>query len=832
VKTSLPLALLAALALAGNFAVAQPEAASNEPLVDRVRKSIDKGVSYLNKCKNAQGTWEQSAGNLGVEHAGGPTALALLALLNAGVKAEELGNSLTYLRKIDNPTNYVRALQTMVFIEADQLQDNERIYNNVKHLVDHAIRDNNGNLVGWGYDRNNLSSRADNSNTQYALLALWVAQQKKVDIQALWKARENGVDKDKKFDFEKKFWEQVRDFYTRTLGVDGGWGYAPDGDGGGFARGTSLTMTSAALCGLLMAQMELGAGREKLDPVAICGIYEENKALAKGFSWIYSPPPQGKDQFSITLPGRTFYNLYGLERLGRLSAMRFVGPHDWYREGCAWLVDKQQKTGAWSAAGNWDEYPVISTSFALLFLSKGRTPVLISKLVHGPWLRQNTDQDWNRRRNDLRHLVDFASTTVFNKMPLSWQNIDIVRAAQRRDGLDAAEQLREATSDMLQSPILYLTGHESPLRRLGALEEDLLKKYVENGGFILAVACCGDKNFDKGFHELCQKLWPENELTDLPLDDPIWNMHFEVKPGSFGLKGIQLGCKTVVVYSPQNLCGYWEINRRKDGGGDGETAFRLGANIIAYATGLVPPPVKLTSVPVAGTAKEDPLASERGYFKVGQLISKVGEEADWKPAPEAMSKLMLYLRETVGLDVVLKTANVPITHKDLSDFKFLYMHGRKDFKFTPQQLERLRINLKTGGLLLADACCGKEAFDKAFRRFIVDLFPNDAFPPGKAPRLEDIPPQDVLFSKELNGEALTDANIQCRVKRKEKLQPMRPALEGVKIGPPGRERWVVIYSKYDIGCALAKHQSADCVGYSYESAQRLGRAAVLYQFRP
>ena len=67
------------------------------------------------------------------------------------------------------------------------------------------------------------------------------------------------------------------------------------------------------------------------------------------------------------------------------------------------------------------------------------------------------------------------------------------------------------------------------------------------------------------------------------------------------------------------------------------------------------------------------------------------------------------------------------------------------------------------------------------------------------------------------------AKLQKRVD-----EPIRPALEGVKI----EGRWAVIYSKYDIGCALERHQSADCLGYTYESALRLGQAAVLYQLRP
>ncbi len=41
-----------------------------------------------------------------------------------------------------------------------------------------------------------------------------------------------------------------------------------------------------------------------------------------------------------------------------------------------------------------------------------------------------------------------------------------------------------------------------------------------------------------------------------------------------------------------------------------------------------------------------------------------------------------------------------------------------------------------------------------------------------------------------------------------------PSLEGVKI----RDRWVILYSKYDIGCALERHQSLDCLGYHPESA--------------
>jgi hypothetical protein len=156
------------------------------------------------------------------------------------------------------------------------------------------------------------------------------------------------------------------------------------------------------------------------------------------------------------------------------------------------------------------------------------------------------------------------------------------------------------------------------------------------------------------------------------------------------------------------------------------------------------------------------------------------------------------------------------------------MHGRKDFRFTPEQLKHLQFNLKNGGLLLADACCGKEAFDKAFRQFILDLFPAAAFPDEKEGRLVPIPADDVLYSADVNGEQLGTDKIQLRLRRGEAPQPSAPRLEGVKI----KGRWVVIYSPYDIGCALENHQAADCIGYTHDSALKLGRAAVLYQLRP
>jgi hypothetical protein len=792
------LTALAAVGLRGGRA----DEPKREPLVEQVRKAIEEGVRYLKQNQRPGGGWDE--GGAAVNHPGGPTCLALLALLNAGVPAIDpaIENGLRRIRRLEKPTTYVRALQTMVYVEAGLAEDKGRVQANVDHLIKIRLPGGGKPLEGWSYDYpSNPGTRADNSNTQYALLGLYMGRVGGAKI-------------------DRKVWEEIRDFYIRTQNDDGGWGYTTEGRGAFVNPTSTLTMTTAGLSGLLISGMELNEGREKIraDGTAEnCGVYKENEPVKRALSWISSPRI---DRFQFELPQRTFYNIYGIERAGRLSGERFFHAHDWYREGCQFLVKHKRpdaKGGCyWSEGGAWDSWPNVSTSFALLFLSKGRTPILISKLVHG-LPRATNDGDWNNDRNDCRNLVDFASKEVFEPpLPLAWQTFNILRAVENRPGAVLTQEDRlEITSDLLQSPIIYFNGHKSPLHRFTGEEKELLKQYVENGGFILAEACCGRKEFDRGFHELCARLWEENPLEYLPADHPVWESCFKIPPGSVKLKGIQMGCKTVLIYSPQDLSCQWESNDRD---GRARQAFRIGANIIAYATGKEPPRPRLTKAEVVNL-KDDLRVVPRGFLKVAQLQ----HEGDWQPAPRAMGNLMAYLRDHADLNVVLKTEKLRLLkiEKSLVDFKFVYMHGRKEFRQPADaDMSPLRFNLENGGLLFADACCGSKAFDKAFREFVKQLLPRH--------KLEPIPVTDELFSKELNGDALTDHNIRCRRERNGPYRHMAPALEGVKVNG----RWVVIYSRYDIGCALERHQSSDCLGYDPESALRLAGAAVLYTLRP
>ena len=75
----------------------------------------------------------------------------------------------------------------------------------------------------------------------------------------------------------------------------------------------------------------------------------------------------------------------------------------------------------------------------MLFLAKGRRPVVAAKLKHQP------KEDWNHHRKDLANVVTYAEKCW--KRDLTWQIIDA----------DAAK-----TEDLLEAPVLYICGEEAP----------------------------------------------------------------------------------------------------------------------------------------------------------------------------------------------------------------------------------------------------------------------------------------------------------------------------------------------------------------------------------
>ena len=357
-------------------------------------------------------------------------------------------------------------------------------------------------------------------------------------------------------------WALARAYWEKFQRRDGGWGYHA-----GDMLSTS-SMTCAGVSSLVITGSRRFQGSEYLQGAAIhnCGQGASSLSLNNGINWLANNFSVGQN-FPMGQQWKLYY-LYGLERAGRLAGIRFFGQHDWYRLGAEELVRTQDRLGGfWRGA---TEQPTVATSFALLFLAKGRAPVLINKLRHNP------RADWNHDPDDVRNLVAVVSRDWKNL--LTWQIVDPAVAN---------------VADLLQAPILFFNGHLAC--DFNAQARQNLRDYVEQGGFIFADACCHSREFDDGFKQLMKQIFPEPEYRLKPLSDdhPVWRAKHLLTPGAYPLWGMEHGCRTVVIYSPKDLSCYWNQAERVPDNSAVILATRVGQNVVDYATGRELPADKL-----------------------------------------------------------------------------------------------------------------------------------------------------------------------------------------------------------------------------------------------
>jgi hypothetical protein len=736
-----------------------------------VERAIEGGVRFLRARQQPDGSWP---GDEGV------TELATLALLTAGVPGDDpdLARALALIRRwspdliAKGHRTYAVALHAMVLAAADPKADRDLIARDAAWLVHAELLANpiagagrpriivpGGYRSGsWTYNeaRGGVGI-GDNSNTQYALLGLNAAAEAGIPIPA-------------------EVWRTARLHWLACQQFDGGWGYHFG------VRQSTASMTTAGISSLIITGSRLFRGTEVLSGTEIrqCGGEVLEIPLQRGVDWLAS---HFSVQTNVGSGQHKLYYLYGLERAGRLAGLRYFGVNDWYRAGAEELVQMQNRAaGAWHDSGGQE----VSTSFALLFLAKGRAPVLINKLRHGP------GGDWNNDADDIRNLVGIVARDW--KHLVTWQVVDSQVATPL---------------DLLQAPIAYFNGHQAP--EFDERGKRNLRDFVEQGGFILAEACCGRSEFNHRFHALVKEVFPEPgcELHRLGPEHAIWRIRYPIDPGRHILWGIEIGCRTVVVYSPQDLSCYWNQAENQPVHPAVVEAIQLGQNIVDYATGRDLPDDKLAVHEIKDFPADTP---PRGALR----IAKLKHAGEWDVAPRAIPNLMDALRRPpLNFDVVISQRALSPGDPSLVNYPLVYLHGRAAFDLSAD-LAILRRHLEPGGgVIFADAACGSPAFDAAFRRFVADLLPGKPLVP--IPHDDEIYTQKVGF--DLSGVQYSPAAGGHRD---------FPALEGVKLDG----HWAVIYSKYDLGCALDHHQPPECRGYTHESALRIAANIVTYATLP
>ncbi|MEZ6131346.1 MAG: DUF4159 domain-containing protein [Planctomycetaceae bacterium] len=787
--------LSAVVCLSSVHAVAFDEPAMTDAeLRIRVNQALRDGTDWLKRNQGGNGSWGAGANALS-EYSVGLTSLAVLALINCDepVDSEPVQRGLDYLRSRspDQPVFvYEASLYIMALCAAEELDKDRARIGRMARLLERTQCTTGSGKGLWGYKLIGRGPKPgqngeDRSNGQFAVLALRDAAYAGIEI-------------------DRKVWQLIHDHWTESQQPDGGWGY---NESQPQARG-SLTAAGLSTLAITNRMLQDDTDVDNDGRPDCCAPQPPPQAFDKGRAWL-------TQRFTVFAnpqwPAHHYYYLYGLERAARLGHVRFFGKHDWYREGAHYLQKAQGGDGSWNERQH--STPVLATSFALLFLSKGLSRVVVNKLDYtSTTAGENPDGDWNRHPLDVSNLIEKIDGLKGWPPRLTSQVLTLNRLEEPT-----------AVSDMNQAPILFISGKEP----LPFTDQHLrwLREYIDEGGFIFASANCDSKEFDKSFRDLIDRMFPQGDasLQRLGSDHPVFRSEYPL-PGSDSVElyGVDFGCRTSIIYSPEDHGCLWQKWMKHDPRGRSQgliqriiRSSRIGTNIVAYATGREPP-VKLDGDDTR--RKERKSEIDRSLLEIGQLRYR----GNWDIAPKALKNLLEGLNETVGMAASPQRRTIPITLSELKQFPMVYMHGRYVFQLAPQEQDALRDYLSRGAVLFADACCGSARFDQSFRKLMDQMYPDTP--------LKQIPADHELYSETLGGHKIDTVNLRRLIPGGQnasietRTEAVPPILEGIEIDG----RYVVIYSRYDISCALENQASLACDGYEEKDAMRLGINVVLY----
>jgi hypothetical protein len=182
-----------------------------------------------------------------------------------------------------------------------------------------------------------LAATTDNSNTQFAILALMAASRHDVPMTRTMRL-------------------VVKRFQT-SQNRDGSWGYHYQLGGGAAER---PAMTCVGLLGLAIghALMEQPAQQDKVDPAILRGFVALSKHVGEAI--------EGNQKPNMA----NLYVLWSIERVAVLYDLPTIANKDWYRWAAQILVAHQQAGGNWQGGGYHGAHPIIDTCLALLVLKR------------------------------------------------------------------------------------------------------------------------------------------------------------------------------------------------------------------------------------------------------------------------------------------------------------------------------------------------------------------------------------------------------------------------------------------------------------------------------
>jgi hypothetical protein len=737
------------LLLATLFIVAGGAAPATPQKVD---EAIKKGVAYLYSKQNKDGNWETiqkrdpSTKPYSTEGGqwGGKTAIVTYALLACDESPQDprIAKAVEWLRKAELVGTYAVSLRAQVWNNLPKTPENKQaMQRDAKLLLDLAI-DKGDNKGFYTYlNIPELNHTYDHSNSQYGVLGSWACAENLEE-------------------FPPGYWTFQDRIWRGDQLPSGAWSYNKKPSE---KYPEALSMTCAGVATLFITQDFVNRGH----PAETNG-NPKDPNIDAGMKWIAE---HFKDVFDARIS--RYYALYGIERVGVASGFKYFKDTNWFQSGADYIVSHQGSSGSWSGESD--------TAFALLFLSRGRAPITMSKLEYEI---DGKTANWNQRPRDLANLTKYIGKQT--ERDLNWQIVN----------LDApVEELHDA-------PILYMAGNQ--LLKLNDEQKQKLKQFVEQGGMILAQADGGDQKFGKSVRTLGSELFPAYEFRTLGLDHPIFTAEqfradkFKRKPNVLGLSN---GARELMILLPDDPARWWqpmELRRH-------EEEFQLGADIFLYAIDKQNLRRKGETYLVA----PDPKAKKAKTI----TLARLQYEANWDPEPGGWKRLANIMLNDQKVE--LKTDIVKLGSGKLKNYKIAHLTGTTQYKLEDAQRKAIKAFIDSGGTLIIDSAGGNAQFAQSTEEELATIFGENAKRLAVAWQADGPVYHAAGAAPEIAWRTFSKATVG-------NLKGGR--LRGLKI----KDRIAVIYSPEDLSVGLVGQPIDGINGYEPKTASALMADALLF----
>jgi hypothetical protein len=752
-------------------------------LAAQVDRAIQRGVKYLLARQNADGSWPTEDEQTDAD--GGRTALCTLSLLSAGESHQSppMQRAIAWLKK-HHPEKTVHATYSVALRACVYAQLPEPVRKRELPLdlnwLQRAMVDGGpfAGMYGYGVDgggpRGGGGAWGDFSNSQYGVLGVWYAANAGLEVPL-------------------SYWKRVERAWQNSQLADGGWPYRPASVS---KRGSYASMTAAGAATLYICNDFLHAGESQnlAHPQKNERIEGAMKWLADHYAVDHNPgidsridrqpdenaadpnavaqllPRDAKDGTWV------FYMLFAYERVGEASGMTRFGDRKWFDEGAYFLVRTQAYDGSWT--GNLGSE--VDTSYALLFLTRGRAPVAVQKLQF--------DGRWDNRSRDAAAFVRYMRRA--SERHMNWQ---IVSA-------DATP------AEFRQSPILYIASDKR--LNLSREQKGRIKTYIDQGGLLLCANEGAGDEFAKSVYLLAHEMYPMYEFRNLPQDHPIYTANFPVEGFDDPIRGLSNGARELVVLFDKNDAS-WKWQSAAGAFSAKLSPYGPLANLLLYVTDKSNPRFKGDDMWVDA----DPAAKPRDHISIARI--KFG--GNWDPEPAGWWRLHNILHNENQIDLRFGLADLaqPQAKIDPTLYPLAHFTSTAPVDLPQEQLDLVKRYTDQGGLLLIDVAGGSNAAAVSLEAMLHKTY-------GDEVKIAPLPLDHAIY----RGEAYGGKNIEEVAYRRsaDAVKSKLPRLKGVTV----ENKLVGILSNEDLSAGLVGYATAGPSGYAPQSAVDLVRNIILW----